>query len=341
MKKTAILIIHVNGEKVLKTCVSSVEKNSRNAGIYVLFNGTTDNSEAMLRKNFPRVKVLRSKKLIGFAESCNLLVRKSKSEYVVFLNNDTEVKKGWLENLIKTMEKHPDCVACQPKVKSFYERNKFEYAGAAGGFMDKYGYPFCRGRLFNSVERDSGQYDDEMRLFWGCGVCLLAKRDFFIKSGGFDEDFYAYAEELDFCWRANIMGKEIWYSPKSTIYHIGSFSMKQEKMKFKKEYLTSRNHLLILLKNYSISKLLLLMPFRLILEIAAALRFPKEKLLPNIISIICLPWVFCSKFYHKRKIIQKNRKVKDKNLYGIYPGSIAIDYFINNKKSFKEIEFIK
>ncbi len=340
-EKIEILIVHCGGEGVIKNCLQSIKKNTKDYSIMVLLNGCRDKSEELIKKSFKEVKLLKSEKLIGFSQAVNFLVKNSskKSEYIVLLNNDVEVGKNWLEEMIKTMKKHKNCVGCQPKIKSYYKRDEFEYAGAAGGFIDVYGFPFCRGRIFNSVEKDIGQYDDEKRIFWGCGVCLLVKRDFFIKNGMFDEDFYMYAEETDFWWRTNLNGKEIWFTPKSEIYHIGSFSVNSSKINLKKEYWTTRNHILILLKNYSILSIIKILPQKIFLETISALRFPKIKGIPFARSIFSIPILYITKIHKKRRFIQKNRRVNDKDIVKMMDHrSIALEYFLEGKDKFDQIK---
>lgn len=339
MEKVDILIIHLNGEKIIQDCLSSIYKDNKNASVYVLFNNTSDNSEKIVKKVFPKVKTYKtqSKKTLGFAEASNIIIKKSKSKYVVFLNNDTIVEKNWLSEMLKTLKKNKNCIAVQPKVKSYNNREYFEYAGAAGGFIDKYGFPFCRGRIFNSIEKDTSQYDDSIRIFWACGVCMLLDRNFFISSGGFDESLFMYAEEIDFCWRANLFGKEIWYSPKSTIYHIGSFSVNND-INFKKEYFITKNHIIIFLKNHNFISLVKLMPIRLALELIAAIRFPTKKALAFVKSIFLVPYIYLTKTRKERKLIQAKRIASDKDLQNlIYDKSIAFEYFIKGKKTFKDL----
>lgn len=338
MDKVDILIIHINGEKIIKDCLYSIYKDNKNASVILYLTGTTDNSEEIVRKNFEKVKIFKSDKVLGFAEASNFLVRKSKSKYVVFLNNDTTVEKDFIINMLKTLKKHKNCVAIQPKVKSLMQKDYFEYAGAAGGFIDKYGFPFCRGRIFNLIEKDNNQYDDEVRIFWACGVCMFVDRKFFIETGGFDESLFMYAEELDFCSRSNILGKEIWYSPKAVIYHIGSFSVNNQKINFKKEYLITRNHLIVFIRNHSNLSLIKLLPFRILLELIAAVRFAKKKSLAFILSLFSVPYHFIIEGHTKREQIQRLRKVSDEEIsHLVYNKSIALEHFLNGKKTFKEL----
>ena len=345
--KVNILIVHLNGEKVIYNCLSSIYNNTKGINneynkikIRILLNNSADKSEEIIKKNFPGISIYKTSKTIGFAEACNFLAKKSDSEYIVFLNNDTEVNKNWLDEMLKTIKNHKNCVVCQPKIKSYYQKEMFEYAGAAGGFIDKYGYPFCRGRIFDSVERDMGQYNDEKRIFWACGVCFFVNRDFFIKTGGFDEEFFMYAEELDFCWRANIYGKEIWYCPTSEIYHIGSYSVRKERINLKKEYLIIRNHILLLLKNYSALNIIKILPLRISLEIISSIIFFPVKTVSFLKTCINLPFIYVMKINKKRNKIQSERKVHDKEISKLMAKeSIALDYFIKGKRKFNEVKF--
>ena len=335
MDSVEILIIHLNGEEIIVNCLESIFKDNLKSKVRVLFNKTEDNSIKLVKNKFPKVKYYVSEKRIGFAEASNFLAKKSKSRYIIFLNNDVVVSKNWTSELLKTIKRNKNCVAVQSKIKSFYNKSYFEYAGAGGGFIDKYGYPFCRGRIFESIEKDIGQYNDEIRVFWACGVSLLVNREYFIKSGMFDESFFMYAEELDFCWRANNSGKEIWYSPKSIIFHIGSFSVKREKINFKKEYLISRNHLISLIKHNTLFELWFLLPIRVFLEIISSIRFPLKRGLPFFASLPSI--IYYSIFKRKNNLIKKNNGSGYNHL--VYPRSIALDHFINNKKTFKSLNF--
>lgn len=331
MEEPEILIIHLNGEKVIDNCLNSIYKDDKNAKVSLLFNQTRDNSIEIVKKKYPKTKIHLTNKRMGFAEASNYLVKKSKSKYVIFLNNDTVVGKNWKSEMLNTLKRNKNCIAVQSKIRSYYQKDHFENAGAAGGFIDKYGYPFCRGRLFESVEKDKGQYDDEIRIFWGCGVSLLVDRKEFVRLGMFDESFFMYAEELDFCWRANNHGKEVWYSPKSVIYHMGSFSVKEEKINFKKEYLISRNNYFSLIKNNSFPSVLTVLFGRTILEMISLLRFPLKRGLPFLMSIPSVTY---------RLLFHSGRGVKDTEVRKmIYPRSIALDHFIRNKKTFKELDF--
>lgn len=333
-----IAIIHLNGERVIENCLSSIFANDRNARVNVLFNNTSDNSIMITKNKFPLVKRYISNKTLGFAAACNFLVRKASTKYVVLLNNDVVVEKNWISEMVKIIKRNKNCVACQSKILSYNERKLFEYAGAGGGFIDIYGFPFCRGRIFSELEEDNGQYNDEIRVFWACGVCMLVDRNFFIDIGGFDEELFMYAEELDFCWRANLLGKKIYYSPKSVIYHVGNFSIGKQKVNHRKEYLTTRNHLIVLLKNYSLLSLVKILPIRVLLEFVAAIRFPEKKAMPFLRCLFSVPYIFIIDTRKKRRATQISRKVSDRSISEIMLNkSIAFQHYINGINKFSEL----
>jgi len=338
--ETEILIVHLNGSEVINNCLKSIYADDKNVNVHILLNNTTDESENVIKK-FPNIKISKTKKLLGFAEASNFLAKKSKAKYIVFLNNDVVVEKNWLKELLYTV-KRKNCLGVQSKILSFNDRNKFEYAGAGGGFIDKYGYPFCRGRIFGSIEQDNKQYDDEKRIFWGCGVCLLINRKDFFKFHGFDERLFMYSEELDFCWRVNNYGKEIWYNGKSIIYHIGNFSIgsyTNDINDLRKDYWITRNHLIVLLKNYSFKTLIKVLPARFILEIIAAIRFAPIRTISFLRSMISIPFFHFPHIIRQRRKIKSNRKISDKDLKElILQNSIVVEHFINKKDRFTELK---
>ncbi len=334
--KVCILIVHRNGEKIIDNCLRSISMTKySNFEVIVLLNGTEDNSEKIVRKY--KVKIYKSEKNLGFAGGNNFLIKKSKSKYVIIMNDDVEVERDWINELVRFSERS-NADICQPKVLSLKNKKMFEYAGASGGYIDKYGYPFCRGRVFDKVEKDYGQYDSPSRIFWACGSCMLIKRSLLDKIGGFDEDFFMYGEELDLCWRANLSGFKIYSVPSSKVYHLGSYSIKRARMEQEKEFMIHRNVLLVFLKNYSSSTIRRLIVQRVFLEIVSALAFPK-KFFPVVKSLI---WVVKNKkkIEKEHKEVQKLRKVEDSELQEIiFKKSIAYLYFIKGKDRFSELQF--
>lgn len=327
-----IIILHRNGEKLIDNCLKTVEKTDYpNFKSTILLNGCKDNSKELIKKKYPYVKILESKKSLGFAEGNNLILNKSKAKYSLLLNNDTEVDKNWLKEMVKVAEENKDIATVQPKVKSLKNKQMLEYAGAAGGFIDVYGYPFCRGRIYDKIELDKGQYNDKIQLFWGCGVALLINNSILKKIGSLDNDFFAYAEELDFCWRANIAGYKNMFAPNAVIYHLGSADWSNPQFKFKKNYLLFRNHFMALLKNYSLASIIKALPVKIILEFITFLGFlikdpiiAAASLKADIFLLTHIPSII-----KKNKKIQKLRKISDKELRKLMlKDSIATNRFL-------------
>ena len=220
MDKVAVVILTWNGSQMLRSFLPSVLRGSEGeAKVYVADNGSEDDTLRVLADSFPSVKVIRLDKNYGFAEGYNRALQEVEADYVVLLNSDVEVKEHWLAPLVSFMDAHPEVAACQPKIKSWRHRARFEYAGAAGGFLDRYGYPFCRGRIFNTVEEDEGQYDTPSQVFWATGACLFIRLKDYLDAGGLDARFFAHMEEIDLCWRLNIRGRQVWCIPQSEVYY--------------------------------------------------------------------------------------------------------------------------
>jgi GT2 family glycosyltransferase len=281
MSKVAVVILNWNGSAMLKSFLPSVVKYtpSEEATVYVADNGSTDDSVAMLKKDFDMVHLILLDKNYGFAEGYNKALKEVDAEYVVLLNSDVEVTEGWLDLLLAYMEMHPEVAACQPKILSYREKEKFEYAGASGGYIDFYGYPFCRGRLFATVEEDEGQYDFPVPIFWASGAAMFIRRDDYIKAGGLDSSFFAHMEEIDLCWRLRLRGRMLVCLPESTVYHVGAATLKKENPM--KTMLNFRNNLIMLYKNLPDKELRYVMKVRHILDIVAALTFIIKGQMPN------------------------------------------------------------
>ena len=269
--KVAVVILNYNGASMLERFLPSVIKFSPGAEIVVADNASTDNSVAVVENNFPAVRIVRLDKNYGFADGYNRALEQVDAEYYMLLNSDVEVAEGWLEQLLALMDSQPDAVACQPKILAYNNKEAFEYAGASGGFLDFYGYPYCRGRLFDTVEEDKGQYDDVCRLFWATGAALMVRRDVFRNAGGFDCRFFAHMEEVDLCWRMLARGGAIYAVPQSKVYHVGGATL--SKSNPQKTFLNFRNNLLMLYKNLPENELCRVMRVRAILDYVAALKF--------------------------------------------------------------------
>ena len=269
--RVAVVILNYNGASMLERFLPSVIKFSPGAEIVVADNASTDNSVAVVENKFPAVRIVRLDKNYGFADGYNRALEQVEAEYYLLLNSDVEVAEGWLEPLLSLMDSQPDAVACQPKILAYNNKEAFEYAGASGGFLDFYGYPYCRGRLFDTVEEDKGQYDDVCRLFWATGAALMVRRDAFCNAGGFDGRFFAHMEEVDLCWRMLARGGAIYAVPQSKVYHVGGATL--SKSNPQKTFLNFRNNLLMLYKNLPENELRRVMRVRAILDYVAALKF--------------------------------------------------------------------
>lgn len=269
MDKVAIVILNWNGKKMLEKYLPSVIEHSlSDASVWVADNASTDDSMHMLETCYPQIKTLVFEQNYGFAEGYNKAFEHIEAEYYILLNSDVEVTPHWLNPLVRYMDSHPEVAACQPKLLSEYDKDSFEYAGASGGFIDKYGYPFCRGRIFDVVEKDSGQYDDIVDVTWATGACLMIRSKDYHEVGGLDGRFFAHNEEIDLCWRLKLMGRRIVCIPESKVYHVGGGTL--PKTNPMKTYLNFRNNLTMLYKNLSDEDLKHVMRVRCILDYIAA-----------------------------------------------------------------------
>lgn len=269
MTKVAIVILNWNGQKMLaKYLPNVIEFSEEYAEIWVADNASTDASMHMLQTEFPKVKTLVLEQNYGFAEGYNKALQKIEAEYYILLNSDVEVSSNWLSPLITFMDRHEEVAACQPKLLAEYARDSFEYAGACGGYIDKYGYPFCRGRIFDSVEKDHGQYDDPQEILWATGACLMIRSKDYWMANGLDGRFFAHNEEIDLCWRLRAMGRSIYCLPESKVFHVGGGTL--PKSNPMKTFLNFRNNLTMLYKNLPDNELKQVMRMRFFLDYLAA-----------------------------------------------------------------------
>ena len=273
MDKVAVVILNWNGREMLRRFLPSVMRCSEADGarVWVADNGSDDGSTEMVAHEYPSARLLCLEKNYGFAEGYNRALAQVEAEYVVLLNSDVEVTEHWLLPLLAYMEAHPEAAACQPKLRSYHRRDCFEYAGAAGGFIDRYGYPFCRGRLLGAVEADRGQYDAVASVFWASGAALFIRRADYLEAGGLDGRFFAHMEEIDLCWRLRARGRALACVPESVVYHVGAATLKRENPR--KTFLNFRNNLLMLYKNLPERELGPVMRARAWLDAVAALQF--------------------------------------------------------------------
>ncbi len=269
---TAVVILNWNGREMMKTFLPSVVRHSRyEARVIVADNGSADGSCEMLEQEFPEVEVIRLKRNFGFAEGYNRALAQVDADCFVLLNSDVEVTAHWLTPLIAAMNADEEIAALQPKLRSYHKPEEFEYAGAAGGFIDRYGYPYCRGRIFDTVETDEGQYDAKVPLLWATGAALMVRRSYWEAAGGLDGRFFAHMEEIDLCWRFRLMGKKIFCISDSIVYHVGGATLAQGNPR--KTFLNFRNNLLMLYKNLPPRELKRVLFVRAILDYVAALQF--------------------------------------------------------------------
>lgn len=339
MARIAVVILNWNGKSYLEKFLPGILKHSGSAEVIVADNGSTDDSVSFLIKKFPGVKIIELNENTGFAGGYNKAlsqihktVAPEEDQYYILLNSDVEVTENWIEPVIRLMEKDTLIAAAQPKIRAYNDRGKFEYAGAAGGFIDKFGYPFCRGRIFDSVEADHGQYDDAKEIFWATGACLFIKASLFHKAGGFDADFFAHMEEIDLCWRLKNSGYKIFYCPDSTVYHIGGGTL--HKSNPKKTFLNFRNNLWLLLKNLPSGKILPVVFSRLALDGIAGVKF---FLAGNVKDTFAVIKAHFNVYFHLFSVLRKRGEVQKFPLSGMYQRSIVRDFFARGKKVFTDL----
>ena len=329
--KTAIAILNWNGEKLLPQFLPSVINNSKNATIYVIDNASTDKSIELLTTQFPSVKIIQNKGNYGFAQGYNEGLKKIDAEYFCLLNSDVEVTKNWIEPIEKLFDNNLDIAAIQPKILDYKNKEYFEYAGAGGGFIDKFGYPFCRGRVFSTLEKDNGQYNDTAQIFWATGASLFIRKKDFFEQNGFDEEFFAHMEEIDLCWRLNNAGRKIYYCGESTVYHLGGATL--DKSNPKKWYLNYRNSLWMMLKNLPANKLFPMLFTRLSMDGIAAVAFLPKQGLPHVWAVFLSHMHFYFGFIKMYKKRQQNqiKNYSDKEL-------LPFQYFVQKRQYFKDLK---
>lgn len=336
--RTAVIILNWNGAEMIKKFLPSVVEHSLEADVIVADNGSTDDSLSMLAREFPTVKTIVLDKNYGFAEGYNRAIKQveGKYEYVVLLNSDVEVTEDWLTPLLSFMDENPDCAACQPKLLAYHDKQMFEYAGAAGGFIDKFGYPYCRGRIFSTVEKDEGQYDSPLAIHWATGACMMVRTKDYLDYGGLDGRFFAHNEEIDLCWRLRIIGKKIYCVTGSKVYHVGGGTLPQGNPR--KTHLNFRNNLTMLYKNLPQKDLKKVMRARYWLDRVAMLQSLAKGNIADVKAIMNARKDFAnwkSDFAKDRAHIQANRKLNESQ--DLTNKSILWQYFGKQKKKFYEI----
>jgi hypothetical protein len=337
--KLSIIIPHWNGIEVLSECLDSLKKSTYfSFEIIVVDNASSDGSQAWIKANHPDITLIENQVNKGYAGGCNSGVESAKGKYLLFLNNDTIQESNWIEPLIQRLESDETIAAVQPKILNYYQRDLFDYAGGSGGMMDVLGFPFARGRIFFNQEKDQGQYDDAIPIFWASGTAMCVRKTTFQSAGGFDESFFAHMEEIDLSWKIHLMGQEVFVEPRSVVYHKNAVSLPMHS--HRKFYLNHRNSLFMILSNYSLPLSLYFFPIRFVLEWVAFFYALVKLDYRHMTAILrALVWIL----FHPHKIIQKRRKIsrlrqrKDKELLKrFYKGSLVLDHYLLGKKKYSD-----
>lgn len=333
-KQIAVVILNFNGQRFLERFLGDViSKSELVADIIVADNASSDNSVRYLETNYPAINVIRLSKNYGFAGGYNEALKNLPHPYFVLLNSDIEVSDGWLEPMLEMMEADNTIAACQPKLLSFADTAYFEYAGAGGGFIDKFGYPFCRGRLFQHLEKDEGQYDDPIEVFWASGACMFVRAQTYHELGGLDESFFAHMEEIDFCWRAKNKNYKIMYCPQSRVYHIGGGTL--PKLSSRKTYLNFRNNLSMLYKNLPPGLFFYAILTRLFLDGIASLKFLADGGVGDFVAVLRAHLHF---YRNIPKLRRQRKQINPRQVNQIYQKNIVLEYFLFQKHHFTTLD---
>ena len=328
--KIAVVILNWNGKTLLEQFLPSVIEHSHNASIYIADNASTDDSVGFVKANFPSVKIIQNDTNGGYAKGYNDALKKMDENIFCLLNSDVEVTKGWLNPILELFEAEQQTAIIQPKILDFKQKDKFEYAGAAGGFIDKYGYPYCRGRIFNTIEQDHEQYNNTIDIQWASGACFFIRKTVFEKLNGFDETFFAHMEEIDLCWRAKNLDYDIKYIGKSTVYHVGGATLNATHPK--KTYLNFRNSLYTLTKNAH-GNLFKLIFTRLFLDGLAGINFILQLRVTHTLAIIKAHFAF---YINLNRLLQKRKRLNQSSNY-YQKLSIVWLYFVRKKKTYNSL----
>ncbi len=337
MKLVSIVILNWNGEEYLKKFLPELVRHSDLPGteIVVADNGSTDDSIRFIEEKHPEIRIIKLDSNYGFSGGYNRAFEALESKYFLLINSDIEVTPGWLTPLLDRMEEDETTAACTPKIKDFNNRSFFEYAGAAGGYIDKFGYPFCRGRIFDHLEEDRGQYDDAVSVFWGSGACLMVRSDLYRKAGGLDEKFFAHMEEIDLCWRLKRMGYKVFFVPRSTVYHVGGGTLPRSNSM--KTFLNFRNNLLLLHKNLPPGQRRRTILIRMLLDGISAFRFLLQRSPHDFLAVFRahIAYFGMKGTYNGTYGIQSR---ENNTIFAeIYAGSIVVDFFLKGKKRFQQL----
>jgi len=336
MSRVAIVILNHNGSSFLDQFLPSVIKYSSGFEVVVADNASTDSSIEILRKNFPQVKLIEFTENYGFCGGYNRALKQLDADFFAIINSDIEVTENWIGPILELFDQNEQIAAIQPKLLDYNKKDKFEYAGGAGGFIDKFGYPFCRGRIFESIETDRGQYDDNREIFWATGACFFIRAKLFEEYGGFDETFFAHMEEIDLCWRMKMDGYKILHCGSSKVYHVGGGTLAYSNPR--KTYLNFRNSMMLLIKNLPAGELLWKLPFRWMVDYIAILKFIMTGHKRDGIMILKAHLFILKNFFktlRKRKTINKKRY----NAVGLYPKWVLFDYHVAGVRKFGDLKF--
>lgn len=333
--KVSIVILNFNTKQLLEKLVPfALQTNYPNFEVVVADNASSDDSAALVRQKFPQVKLIEIHENLGFAGGYNFALEKLDTEYWVLLNSDVEVDADWLTPMMNKCLSDPKVGCVQPKIKDYYHRDKFEYAGASGGFIDVFGYPFCRGRVFQELEEDKGQYNDALEVFWASGAALLVRAELYKKLGGLDADFFAHMEEIDLCWRVKNAGYTVWCSPESTVYHMGGGTLDSQSPR--KTYLNFRNNLALILKNTTRWEGFKMIVVRLILDGVAGIVFLKNGKWKMTMAVVKAHWSFFGKLLYWSKKRSKN-VLPLRSHQGVGRYSIVYKHFIQKANKFSDL----
>ena len=341
--KVAVVILNWNGVKYLRDFLPFVLASTwPNLEIVVGDNGSSDDSIAFLQQTYPSVSIICNNDNYGFTGGYNRVLAQVQADYYILLNSDVEVQPGWIEPVIALMETDPQIAAAAPKILAYNQKTHFEHAGAAGGFIDKFGYPFCRGRIFYNIEEDRGQYNEPGEIFWATGAAMFVKKKYWDRAGGFDESFFAHMEEIDLCWRLKNMGYKVMYCPQSVVYHVGGGTLNAENPF--KTFLNFRNNLLLLKNNLPLSRATWVISLRFMMDLLALFRFLMEGKRRDAWAISRAHQDFVKRLFkskaktpgskaYRKQVFETNFKA----LNGVYTRSLVWDFFVDKKTKFTDL----
>jgi len=331
--KVAVVILNWNGKKFLEKFLPSVVKYSHGAEVIIADNQSSDDSVDFLKTHYPHLRLIQNPKNNGYAGGYNEALSQIDAEYFILLNSDIEVTDNWVMPIINRMDEDPTIGSAQPKLRSYFQQEEFEYAGAMGGYIDKYGYPFCAGRIFANLEVDRGQYDQEREVFWASGAAMFLRSSAFREVGGLDNDFFAHMEEIDFCWRLKLAGYKVMAYPQSTVFHVGGGTL--PKNSSRKTYLNFRNNFSLLFKNLPAHRLTKVFIARLFLDGVAGLRFLTEGHYQDTWAVIRAHIYF---YTHIHQLLRKRKNRKLIPVSNIYQKNIVFKHFLSKLDQFSQLD---